>query len=92
MRIALTAFTFLCDILAHAEHIAPWHPDGDGVRVGVSTNGGGVVVCRVSSSDVESMFSLMVLRLQFTSLWILRQVYAQILSSNRRIYESTMCH
>jgi len=34
MRIALTALIFLCGIVAHAAHLAPWNPDGDGMRAG----------------------------------------------------------
>ena len=34
MRVILTVFTFLCGVLAHAAHLAPWNPDGDGERAG----------------------------------------------------------
>ncbi len=44
MRIVLTVLTFLFGMLAHAAHLAPWNPDGDGMRVGMSANGGGVAV------------------------------------------------
>lgn len=54
MRIALTALTFFCVTMAHAAHLSPWNSDGDGMRVGMSANGGGVVARRVSSSGVES--------------------------------------
>ena len=55
MRIALTVvLSFLCVTVARAAHLAPWDPDGDGMRVGMSANGGGVVACRISSSGVES--------------------------------------
>lgn len=50
----LTIFTCLFVILAQAAHLAPWNSDGDGMRVGMSANGGGVVARRVSSSGVES--------------------------------------
>ena len=42
MRIVLTVLTFLFGAVAHAAHLAPWNPDGDGMRVGMSANGGGV--------------------------------------------------
>ena len=55
MRIALTVvLSFLCVTVARAAHLAPWDPDGDGVRIGMAANGGGVVACRISSSGVES--------------------------------------
>ena len=54
MRIILTVFTFLCGMLAHAAHLAPWDTDGDGARAGMAANGGGVVACRVSCGGVES--------------------------------------
>ena len=34
MHIVLTVFTFFCGVLAHAAHLAPWNPDGDGERAG----------------------------------------------------------
>ena len=54
MRLLTTIVAVICASLAHAAHLAPWNPDGDGARVGLSANGGGVVACRVSSSGVES--------------------------------------
>ena len=53
----LTIFACLFVMLAHAAHLAPWNPDGDGMRVGLSANGGGVVACRVSFGGVESFSS-----------------------------------
>ena len=49
-----TIVAVICASLAHAAHLAPWDADGDGMRVGMSANGGGVVARRVSSSGVES--------------------------------------
>jgi len=54
VRLLTTIVAVICASLAHAAHLAPWNPDGDGARVGLSANGGGVVACRVSSSGVES--------------------------------------
>ena len=44
MRLLTTIVAVICASLAHAAHLAPWNPDGDGARVGLSANGGGVVV------------------------------------------------
>ena len=54
MRTVLTVFALFFVIVAHAAHLAPWNPDGDGARVGMAANGGGVVACRVSCGGVES--------------------------------------
>ena len=42
MHIVLTILIFFCGVLAHAAHLAPWDADGDGMRVGMVANGGGV--------------------------------------------------
>ena len=46
MRIALTTFAIFFGIVAHAAHLAPWNPDGDGMRAGTveSTLGYGFAV------------------------------------------------
>ena len=42
MRTVLTVFALFFVVVAPAVHLAPWDADGDGARVGMSANGGGV--------------------------------------------------
>ena len=57
MKKVFTAFLFLFGTVAHAAHLAPWDADGNGMRVGMVANGGGVVARRVSCGGVESFSS-----------------------------------
>ncbi len=54
MRIALTVLTFLCGVVAHAAHLAPWNPGGKGMCFGMSANDDGVVIRRTTADGTDA--------------------------------------
>ena len=57
MRIALTALIFLCGIVAHAAHLAPWNPGGEGMCFGMSANDDGVVIRRTTADGTDVAYA-----------------------------------
>ena len=54
MRIVLTVFALFFVIVAHAAHLAPWNPDGEGMCFGMSANDDGVVIRRTTADGTDA--------------------------------------